>query len=194
MVGYVVCFRSLVFSVLISLVHSPSANFGFSLGINDVIPGPILREKKESLVEAAYAECLQLIQKAKLGKLENKPGCNQEQTLESMIVAVLSKVRGDVGAICMEELSRHNAPLIMATCGSKGALIRARHLSGANPNYAQQVQPSTSHKWLLASVNKLYPAIVYPMGSKIAPYRISRRNRKNHRPRDSFETASIQDS
>ena len=46
--------------------------------------------------------------------------CNQEQTLEAMISDVLSKVRGDVGNICMQELSRHNAPLIMATCGSKG--------------------------------------------------------------------------
>jgi DNA-directed RNA polymerase III subunit RPC1 len=57
---------------------------------------------------------------AKLGKLENKPGCNQEQTLEAMISHVLSTVRDQVGEICMKELSKYNAPLIMATCGSKG--------------------------------------------------------------------------
>lgn len=73
------------------------------------------------MVEKAYADCIELISKAKLGKLENKPGCNQEQTLEAMISGVLSKVRGDVGDTCMKELSRHNAPLIMATCGSKGS-------------------------------------------------------------------------
>lgn len=113
-----------------------TANVGFSLGINDVIPGPILSGKKESLVQKAYSDCLDLITLAKKGKLENKPGCNQEQTLEAMISSVLSQVRDKVGKhgtqpgrypiltplgeICMRELSRYNAPLIMATCGSKG--------------------------------------------------------------------------
>ncbi|KAG9097222.1 hypothetical protein FRC06_007823, partial [Ceratobasidium sp. 370] len=103
-------------------------NIGFSLGINDVIPGPRLRAEKDRMVEEAYAECLQLIEKAKLGKLENKPGCDQEQTLEAMISGVLSKVRGDVGDICMKELSRHNAPIIMATCGSKGSTINVSQM------------------------------------------------------------------
>jgi DNA-directed RNA polymerase III subunit RPC1 len=71
-------------------------------------------------VEQAYANCQDLIAQAKKGKLENKPGCNQEQTLEAMISSVLSKVRDEVGNICMKELSYYNAPLIMATCGSKG--------------------------------------------------------------------------
>jgi DNA-directed RNA polymerase III subunit RPC1 len=105
---------------VIIYISSPAANFGFSLGINDVIPGPILTQKKDSLVEKAYADCLDLIAQAKKGRLENKPGCDQEQTLEAMISSVLSKVREAVGNICMHELSRHNAPLIMATCGSKG--------------------------------------------------------------------------
>lgn len=99
------------------------ANYGFSLGINDVIPGPELKARKESLVEKAYADCQDLIALAKKGKLENKPGCNQEQTLEALISSVLSKVREAVGQICMKELSRHNAPLIMATCGSKGIYL-----------------------------------------------------------------------
>ncbi|KAH8115769.1 beta and beta-prime subunits of DNA dependent RNA-polymerase [Phellopilus nigrolimitatus] len=98
-------------------------NVGFSLGINDVIPGPTLSANKDRLVEAAYATCTDLIAQAKKGKLENKPGCDQEQTLEAMISGVLSKVRDTVGDLCMKELSRHNAPLIMATCGSKGSAI-----------------------------------------------------------------------
>jgi DNA-directed RNA polymerase III subunit RPC1 len=98
------------------------ANYGFSLGINDVIPGPILASQKDALVEKAYQQCLELINLAKLGKLENKAGCNQEQTLEAMISSVLSQVRDQVGDICMKELSKYNAPLIMATCGSKGMI------------------------------------------------------------------------
>ncbi|MCO5597199.1 hypothetical protein L7F22_051275 [Adiantum nelumboides] len=61
------------------------ANQGFSLGINDVMPGARLRATKDQKVEAAYTECLDLIEKAKRGKLDNLPGCDQEQTLESMI-------------------------------------------------------------------------------------------------------------
>lgn len=101
------------------LTHG-AANYGFSLGINDVIPGPVLSQKKDELVEKAYAECLDKITAAKKGKLDNKPGCNQEQTLEALISGILSKVRDEVGGICMKELSWHNAPYIMATCGSKG--------------------------------------------------------------------------
>lgn len=64
-----------------------------------------------------------MIALAKKGKLENKAGCNQEETLEAMISSVLSKVRESVGEICMRELSHFNAPLIMATSGSKGATL-----------------------------------------------------------------------
>ncbi|OSX60618.1 hypothetical protein POSPLADRAFT_1148493 [Postia placenta MAD-698-R-SB12] len=104
------------------------ANYGFSLGINDVIPGPKLSNEKDKLVETAYAECQDLIMRAKKGLLENKPGCDQEQTLEAMISGVLSKVRDKVGEICLKELSRHNAPLIMATCGSKGSVINVAQM------------------------------------------------------------------
>ncbi|KAH9853367.1 beta and beta-prime subunits of DNA dependent RNA-polymerase [Lenzites betulinus] len=104
------------------------ANIGFSLGINDVIPGPVLSGKKDSMVLKAYADCEDLITRAKKGLLENKPGCDQEQTLEAMISKVLSNVRDSVGKICMQELSRHNAPLIMATCGSKGSVINVSQM------------------------------------------------------------------
>lgn len=102
------------------LSYPDTANYGFSLGINDVIPGRVLAATKEELVQKAYADCLDMIALAKKGKLENKAGCNQEETLEAMISSVLSKVRESVGEICMRELSHFNAPLIMATCGSKG--------------------------------------------------------------------------
>jgi DNA-directed RNA polymerase III subunit RPC1 len=96
------------------------ANQGFSLGINDVMPGDNLQLNKQNMVETAYEKCEDLIQTAKKGKLENSAGCDQETTLEQLISGTLSKVRGAVGDVCMQELSRHNAPLIMATCGSKG--------------------------------------------------------------------------
>ena len=104
------------------------SNQGFSLGINDVTPGRHLRETKDHNVEVAYQQCQELIDLAKRGKLENLPGCNQEQTLESKISGVLSSVRSDVGEICMTELSRHNAALMMAVCGSKGSKINVAQM------------------------------------------------------------------
>ena len=104
------------------------ANQGFSLGINDVTPGPKLRHNKDAKVETAYEKCLDLIEKAKHGQLVNMAGCDQEQTLESEISGVLTNVRGDVGEICMTELSRHNAPLVMAVCGSKGSKINVAQM------------------------------------------------------------------
>ena len=85
-----------------------------------MIAGAELSAQKDRRVEKAYADCLDLIMRANKGQLDNKPGCNQEQTLEAMISGTLNKVRDEVGKMCMKELNRYNAPLIMATCGSKG--------------------------------------------------------------------------
>lgn len=104
---------------------SSTANFGFSLGISDVTPGAELRARKEEMVAKAYEECRELIELAKAGKLKNKPGCDQDQTLEASISNVLSKVRESVGDICMKELSIHNAPRLMSVCGSKGTCSRS---------------------------------------------------------------------
>jgi DNA-directed RNA polymerase III subunit RPC1 len=96
------------------------ANKGFSIGISDVTPGAALRAEKDSLVETAYKKSNGYIEDLAAGKLENQPGSGPEETLESVISGELSRVREAVGEICMRELSRNNAPLIMATCGSKG--------------------------------------------------------------------------
>ncbi|PVU95919.1 hypothetical protein BB561_001508 [Smittium simulii] len=100
-----------------------SCNQGFSIGISDVMPGEVLSKLKDNIVENAYAKCEDLIQQSMKGDLELLPGCDDEQTLESHLSGLLSKVRDDAGNICMQELNRHNAPLIMATCGSKGSTI-----------------------------------------------------------------------
>ncbi|KAJ1819476.1 DNA-directed RNA polymerase III subunit C1 (rpo31) [Coemansia sp. RSA 2599] len=100
-----------------------SCNQGFSIGLSDVMPGKILRERKDQLIRDAYVECDDLIEKSRRGILETLPGRDNAQTLEDTISGVLSAVRDNAGKICMEELSRYNAPLIMATCGSKGSPI-----------------------------------------------------------------------
>lgn len=104
------------------------ANQGFSLGINDVIASSELVQSKESLVDAAYASCDADLQMAKRGKLELLPGSDIDQTLESKYIGKLSAVREAVGDACLKSLSRHNAPIIMATCGSKGSAINVAQM------------------------------------------------------------------
>lgn len=103
-------------------------NRGFSIGINDVTPGDDLKRKKELMVEAAYLKCDELIDLYNRGKLETQPGCNEEQTLEAKIGGLLSKVREEVGDVCIRELDSLNAPLIMATCGSKGSTLNVSQM------------------------------------------------------------------
>jgi DNA-directed RNA polymerase III subunit RPC1 len=103
-------------------------NRGFSIGINDVTPGQELKKTKELMVETAYLECDQLIDQYNRGKLETQPGCNEEQTLEAKIGGLLSKVREQVGEVCIKELDSRNAPLIMATCGSKGSTLNVSQM------------------------------------------------------------------
>ncbi|ODV87760.1 hypothetical protein CANARDRAFT_5073 [[Candida] arabinofermentans NRRL YB-2248] len=103
-------------------------NRGFSIGINDVTPSDDLRGKKEDMVEAAYRKCDELITMFKTGNLETQPGCNEEQTLEAKIGGLLSKVREEVGEVCIRELDKSNAPLIMATCGSKGSTLNVSQM------------------------------------------------------------------
>ena len=103
-------------------------NQGFSIGINDVYPGPKLTSSKAKLIETAYAECDALIARFKDGKLERHQGMDDEATLETDISQILTKVRKQAGDLCLAELSRWNSPLIMAACGSKGSDINVSQM------------------------------------------------------------------
>lgn len=99
------------------------ADWGFSIGISDVMPSDKLKREKDELIQTAYAECRTLISEYKSGKLQPQPGCNVEQTLEAQLNKILSDVREACGTACINELHPLNAPLIMALCGSKGSNI-----------------------------------------------------------------------
>lgn len=103
-------------------------NQGFSIGISDVYPGDRLVDLKQKLVEHAYQQCEDLIQKFKDGELDKAPGCDEEQTMENLISGILSKVRQQAGDYCISELSKWNSPLIMATSGSKGSSINVSQM------------------------------------------------------------------
>lgn len=97
---------------------------GFSIGIDDVTPTPRVNEVKRALLNKGYATCDEKIGLFKRGKLPPQSGCNEEQTLESLLLGELSQIREDAGAVCLKELNQwYCAPLIMAVCGSKGSKI-----------------------------------------------------------------------
>jgi DNA-directed RNA polymerase III subunit RPC1 len=103
-------------------------NFGFSVGINDVQPGGNLKERKDALIDKAYEDVSEMIQEAKQGKIEAQAGCDEDTTLENKISGTLNKVREEAGQICVDELPKTNAPLIMATSGSKGSFINVSQM------------------------------------------------------------------
>jgi len=103
-------------------------NFGFSVGINDVEPGGNLVERKKQLVTKAYQDVERMIEDWRAGGIEAQAGCDVEQTLENKISGTLNKVREEAGQICVDELPKTNAPLVMATSGSKGSFINVSQM------------------------------------------------------------------
>jgi DNA-directed RNA polymerase III subunit RPC1 len=101
-------------------------NRGFSIGIGDVTPGKTLLREKRILLDKGYSNCTEYINQLKEGRLQCQPGCNPVQTLEAVILKELSNIRDKAGDMCVKTLlneERHNTPLIMAICGSKGSFI-----------------------------------------------------------------------
>ncbi|EGT44704.1 hypothetical protein CAEBREN_28388 [Caenorhabditis brenneri] len=99
------------------------SNRGFSIGIGDVRPSEKLLQEKGQLVDKGYEQCAQFIKELEEGKLKAQPGCTEEETLEAIILRELSTIRDHAGQVCLRNLSKYNAPLTMAVCGSKGSFI-----------------------------------------------------------------------
>lgn len=120
------------------------SHHGFSIGIGDVKPGPALLKDKAQLLDDGYATCKGYIRQLQEGRLRADAGSTPEQTLESLILKELSTIRDRAGKACLTNLSRHNAPLIMAICGSKGSFINISQMVAC---VGQQVSLSTHHLW-----------------------------------------------
>ncbi|RYY32074.1 hypothetical protein EON62_05835, partial [archaeon] len=98
-------------------------NWGFTIGIEDVAPSPHVAKLRDQMVQERYHTCDEHIADYKRGTMALQPGCNEEQSLEAVMNSVLSRLRDDLGNMCMAELPSCNPPRIMATCGSKGSTI-----------------------------------------------------------------------
>lgn len=96
---------------------------GISIGISDVTPSNLLLSNKKNILRSSMEECEEVINLWKTGKLPLKPGCNAEQTLESVLNGKLSQVRDKLGDLLRNSLNIFNAPYVMAISGSKGSNI-----------------------------------------------------------------------
>ena len=96
---------------------------GFSIGIDDVSPAPALQLEKAAAVAQGYARCEEYIQEYKENRLELEPGCDADESLENVVTGELNSIRERAAGACMAGLHRHNSPLIMSQCGSKGSPI-----------------------------------------------------------------------
>ena len=96
---------------------------GITMGLSDVTPSKALLDAKEGILQKGFEECKEQINLFKEGKLPLKPGCNAEQTLESVLNGKLSALREELGDILRQRLNIHNYPYVMAISGSKGSNI-----------------------------------------------------------------------
>ena len=72
-------------------------NYGFTIGLDDVTPDAKLLERMHEIVAKNYAKVDETIHQYNDGKLALRPGCNAEQTLESICSGLLSDIRDTVG-------------------------------------------------------------------------------------------------
>ena len=98
---------------LASITSKFLMNRGFSIGIGDVYPGIPLLQAKKDLVMKGYTKCFELLSQPE----ETDGAC------EGAILKELSDIREKAGKVCVRELSKFNAPLLMAQSGSKGSYI-----------------------------------------------------------------------
>lgn len=98
-------------------------NFGFSIGISDVMPtDSLLKSKANELLQGETA-CKVKIEEFNQGRIVTQPGCTAEQTMEAVINKILSDIREALGKDAVTTLEKSNAALCMALSGSKGSNI-----------------------------------------------------------------------
>ena len=71
-------------------------DYGFTIGLDDVTPDARLLGEMHDIVAKNYSKVDETIHQYNEGKLALRPGCNAEQTLESICSGLLSDIRDSV--------------------------------------------------------------------------------------------------
>ncbi|KPI44783.1 DNA-directed RNA polymerase III subunit RPC1 [Cyphellophora attinorum] len=104
-------------------------NQGFSVGISDVTPPEMLRQVKDDKIKEVFDQCKEFTSDSKAGRLKRRAGMDDAATLEAEQIRVLSTVRTEIAGILTKQLSKHNAPMVMALSGSKGSNVNVAQMA-----------------------------------------------------------------
>ena len=102
---------------------------GLTMGISDNDITTEARKEIRKILKGAENEVDDYLELYKKGKLERVPGKTKKETLEDLIMAILSRARNTCGDIAIKELWHSNS-VIMATTGAKGKLVNVTQISG----------------------------------------------------------------
>ncbi len=102
---------------------------GYTIGLYDYeLSEKALNETSEVLTKAEK-EVDKLIQTYREGKLERMPGKTIEETLESLIMDVLSKARNEAGNVAGDDMGLKNPAVIMGKAGVRGSMINVTQMT-----------------------------------------------------------------
>jgi len=103
---------------------------GFTMGLDDIDLEPEVLEKVKQINEKAEKEAENLIELYKKDKIEIIPGRGPEESLESHLLRVLSKVTENMERIIKASI-KENCATIMAKSGARGTMIHITQLAAS---------------------------------------------------------------
>ena len=103
---------------------------GFTTGIDDEdIPEEAKKQIADEL-RTAEEQVQELVERYRLGKLEQMPGRSLEETLEVEAMKVLGRARDKAGQIASKHLGMENPSVIMAKSGARGSMLNLSQMAG----------------------------------------------------------------
>ncbi len=97
-----------------------SLKYGFSVAISDSDLPKAAREKINGIMDTAYQEVENLIDRFQRNDLETFPGKSLKETLELKILELLNKARNESGLVVNEFAPKGTATLLMTNSGARG--------------------------------------------------------------------------
>jgi DNA-directed RNA polymerase subunit A' len=103
---------------------------GFTTSLSDTDIQEDIKKKNYSLIDKAEENVDEMIKLYGKNKLDATPGLSVEETLESMILKELNKVRDKIGEHVSESADiKENSTVLMAIAGAKGNLLNLAQMA-----------------------------------------------------------------
>ncbi|MEM0372459.1 MAG: DNA-directed RNA polymerase subunit A', partial [archaeon] len=102
---------------------------GYSIGVSDYELSPDAIKKAALLLTNAEKKVDELIAEYRRGRLERTPGKTSEETLEDLIMTVLTEARNEAGRIAEHDLGKDNPAVLMGKAGIRGSMINVTQMT-----------------------------------------------------------------